>query len=67
MNNVCYTVVVRGCELKHATEFDQGEDMATRLVDLESIPELVRGGQIGHSLVVAALYHFEQWRKRAGI
>jgi 8-oxo-dGTP pyrophosphatase MutT (NUDIX family) len=27
MNNLCYTVLVRGCELKYETEFDQGEDL----------------------------------------
>jgi 8-oxo-dGTP pyrophosphatase MutT (NUDIX family) len=64
MNNICYTVLVRDCELKAAQELDQGEDVATRLVDLDDVPGLVQDCSIGHSLVVAALYHFEQWRKR---
>jgi 8-oxo-dGTP pyrophosphatase MutT (NUDIX family) len=64
MNNICYTVLVRDCELKAAQELDQGEDLATRLVDLDDVPGLVQDRSIGHSLVVAALYHFEQWRKQ---
>jgi ADP-ribose pyrophosphatase len=65
MNNICYTVLVRGCELKHETEFDQGEDLATRLVDIKEIPALVQSGKIGHSLVAVALYHFDLWCRQA--
>jgi 8-oxo-dGTP pyrophosphatase MutT (NUDIX family) len=63
MNNICYTVLVRDCELKHPTELDLGEDVAVRLVNLADLPALVMNNSIGHSLVVAGLYHFEQWRK----
>ena len=64
MNNVCYTVLVKNCELKHAPELDYGEDLATRLVPVGEIPDLITTGRIGHSLVVVALYHFELWRRR---
>jgi len=64
MNNICYTVLVRGCELKHETQFDQGEDLATHLVDINEIPALVQSGKIGHSLVAVALYHFDLWRRQ---
>lgn len=63
MNNVCYTVLVRDCELKHAPSLDQCEDVAVSLVDPAEVPRLVREGRIGHSLVVVALYHFELWRQ----
>lgn len=64
MSNICYTVLVRDCELKHAVQWDQGEDLATQLVDVAEIPGLMRAGRIGHSLVAVALYHFELWRKQ---
>jgi len=67
MNNTCYTVLVRDCELKHSTELDHGEDLATRIVPVAQIPELVSSGRIGHSLVVVALYHFELWSRRQGL
>lgn len=63
MNNVCYTVLVRDCELKHELQLDHSEDLAVTLVDPENIPRLIREGRIGHSLVVVALYHFEQWQR----
>jgi len=66
MNTTCYTVLVRDCELRHQTEFDHGEDLATRLVNPAEIPELIRTGRIGHSLVVVALYHYELWRREHG-
>ena len=65
MNNVCYTVLVRDCELKHTPQLDHGEDMATILVDPAQIPQLVQEGRIGHSLVVVGLYHFNLWQAKA--
>ena len=63
MNNTCYTVLVRDCELKHSLQLDHCEDLAVTLVDPSEIPGLVKQGRIGHSLVVVALYHFEMWRR----
>ena len=62
MSNTCYTVLVQNCTLKHPTSFDHGEDIITRLVPIKEVPGLMRDGQIRHSLVVAALYHFDLWR-----
>jgi ADP-ribose pyrophosphatase len=67
MNNICYTALVRNCEIKHEPELDHGEDLVTRLLDLDEIPDLVRQNKIGHSLVVVALYHLELWRQKMGI
>ncbi len=63
MSNVCYTVLVENCRLAHAVEFDQGEDLVTRLVPVVDIPNLVASGKIQHSLVVVALYYYELWRR----
>ena len=58
-SNTCHTVLVENCRLQHPVEFDHGEDLITRLVPVADIPRLVGDGQIRHSLVVVALYHFE--------
>ena len=63
MSNTCFTVLVENCHLQHEVMFDSGEDLITRLVPVSKIPELISSGKILHSLVVAALYHFEFWRK----
>lgn len=67
MNNICHTVLVRDCHLRRETRFDRGEDIITRLVPVAQIQELVAGNKIGHSLVVAALYHFDLWRRQASV
>ncbi len=66
MSNHCYTVLVRNCRLDRPVQFDAGEDIATKLVPLEQVPELVASGRIRHALVVAALYQFELWWKKRG-
>jgi ADP-ribose pyrophosphatase len=67
MSNHCYTVLVRNCRFVRPVQFDEGEDLATRLAPVEQIAELVRSGQIRHSLVVAALYQFDLWWKKFGL
>ncbi len=63
MSNTCFTVIVENCRCLHPVEFDSGEDLITRLVPVAEIPALVAAGKINHPLVVAALYHFELWRR----
>jgi ADP-ribose pyrophosphatase len=64
MHNHCYTVLLRNCRLVKPVHWDEGEDLVTKLVPMEQVPELVASGQIRHSLVVAALYQFELWWKK---
>ena len=37
--------------------------IVTRLVPVSDLPALVAAGQIRHSLVIVALYHFELLRR----
>jgi len=63
MTNTCYTVLIEHCQLKHPVELDHAEDLLTRLLPLAELPNLVAAGKIRHSLIVAALYHFELHRR----
>jgi|SRR5436190_2855522 len=63
MSNTCFTVMLDSCQCIHPVAFDHGEDLITRLVPIAEIPNLVASGQIRHSLVVVALYHFELWQR----
>ena len=63
LTNTCFTILIENCRLKHAVEFDHGEDLATRLVPVTEVTKLVADEKIGHSLVVVALYHFDLWRR----
>ena len=64
MSNTCHTVLIENCELKHAVEFDSGEDLITRLVPIAGLRQLVAAGKIQHPLVVVALYHFDLWLRQ---
>jgi 8-oxo-dGTP pyrophosphatase MutT (NUDIX family) len=66
MSNTLYIVMVENCRCVHPVQFDHSEDLVTRLVPVDSLPELVQTGRIRHSLVVAGLYHFELWRRGQG-
>jgi ADP-ribose pyrophosphatase len=63
MSNTCFTVMVDNCRCLHPVEFDHGEDLVTRLVPIAEVPQLVAAGKIKHSLVIAALYHFDLLRR----
>jgi 8-oxo-dGTP pyrophosphatase MutT (NUDIX family) len=67
MSNVCFTVLVKNCQFKHAVQFDHGEDLITRLVPVAEVPELVASGKIQHSLVVVALYYYELWQRKVKV
>jgi 8-oxo-dGTP pyrophosphatase MutT (NUDIX family) len=64
MHNQCHTVLLRNCRLVKPVHWDEGEDLVTKLVPVEQVPELVASGRIRHSLVVAALYQFDLWWKK---
>ena len=66
MSNTCHTVLVENCSLQHALEWDNGEDMITRLIPIDEVPSLVATGRIRHPLVVVALYHFDLSRRARG-
>jgi 8-oxo-dGTP pyrophosphatase MutT (NUDIX family) len=63
LSNTTFTVLIENCRLKHDTDFDHAEDLATQLIPVDDIPQLVADEKIGHSLVVVALYHYDLWRR----
>jgi ADP-ribose pyrophosphatase len=66
MSNRCYTVLALNCRVLHPLDWDHGEDLMTRLVPVEEVAGLVESGRIRHSIIVAALYHFDLWRRKQG-
>ena len=63
LTNICFTVLVENCRLKHGVQFDHGEDLATRLVPVTEVTKLIADEKIGHPLVVVALYQFDLWQR----
>ena len=63
LSNTTFTVLIENCRLQHGVEFDNGEDIITKLVPVAQVPGLVAAEKISHSLVVVALYHFDVWQR----
>jgi 8-oxo-dGTP pyrophosphatase MutT (NUDIX family) len=63
LTNTCYTVLIENCRLTQSVEFDQGEDLLTRLVPVSEVTKMVATEKFQHSLVVVALYYFDLWRR----
>lgn len=61
-NNTIYHYLAVEAQKTEDVKFDEHESVVTKMVHLNSIPELIRSGQINHSLVVAAFQYFSfQW------
>lgn len=63
MDNHCHTFLARNARPVAEPQFDGAEYIELELVDLDEVPELITGGRITHSLVVAAFYYYEQYRR----
>ncbi len=55
-SNRCHSFVAYDAEPRHATSFDSTEETEVVLAPLGAIPDLIRGGQITHALVVVAFH-----------
>ena len=64
LNNRCYTYLSQGVRRVAPPQFDGTEYIEPVLKDLSEIPALIGSGQITHALVIAAFYHYEQYRRR---
>ena len=66
-SNTIYHYLALDCERTEETDFDEHESIATRLVPLQQIDELVHNGTINHSLAVTALYYAQKYLKDEGL
>lgn len=65
--NKLYHYVALDCGREGETDFDEHESVATRLVPLREIAELVHNGTITHSLAITAIYYAERYLKDEGL
>ena len=66
-SNTIYHFLALDCTQTEQVNFDEHESIATRLVPLQQIDELVHNGTINHSLAVTALYYAQKYLKDEGL
>jgi ADP-ribose pyrophosphatase len=57
-DNWVYHYLALDCQKTHEVEFDSTEHVVTKLVNLSEIKQLIKSGEITHSLVIAAFHWF---------
>lgn len=62
-NNMIYHFLALDCEKKAETSFDEHESIATKLVPVAEIENLVKAEILKHSHVLACLYRYDLYRK----
>jgi 8-oxo-dGTP pyrophosphatase MutT (NUDIX family) len=63
INNYTHTYLALNARLVGETNFDSAEYIEFELADIDDIPALIASGQINHALVIAAFYHYENYRR----
>lgn len=64
LDNRCHFVWADGAALESEVEWDEHEEMETRLFPIDEVFAMAHRGEIKHSLVVAALFQFyPEWLK----
>ncbi len=57
-NNLCYTFLAKGAYKAGKQHQDTAEDIEVIIRPLEAIPEMIKKGEITHSLVIVAFYRY---------
>jgi len=65
LNNQCHTYLALNARWQQPPQFDGAEDIAVELVPIEDVAGLIGNGRISHALVVAAFYHYENYKKQS--
>ncbi len=63
LNNRTDTFLALNAKKVMEPQFDGSEDIAVEEVPISTIPSLITSGKITHAIVVAAFYHYEQFKK----
>jgi 8-oxo-dGTP pyrophosphatase MutT (NUDIX family) len=64
LDNYCHFVLAESVTLREEVQWDEHEEIETRLFPLDEVYAMAHRGEIKHSLVVAALFHFyPEWMK----
>jgi 8-oxo-dGTP pyrophosphatase MutT (NUDIX family) len=63
INNYTHTYLALNARRVAETNFDSAEYIEFELADIDEIPAFIAAGKITHAIVIAAFYHYENYRK----
>ena len=63
LNNKCYTFLAEDASPAYKQDQDEKEDIEIVLKSIDNIPELIKRGEISHSLIIAAFYMYFFYQK----
>jgi ADP-ribose pyrophosphatase len=63
-NNWVHHFAALGAEKYEEVKFDEHESVITKLCPIDSIPNLMKSGEITHSLVLAAFYYLSFYKMK---
>ena len=63
-NNMAHFVVIEDCRKVSETNWDQNEEIQTKLVDVSKLPAMIKSGKIYHSIAISSTYFLEQYLKK---
>jgi 8-oxo-dGTP pyrophosphatase MutT (NUDIX family) len=63
-NNTIYHFLALDCEKTEDVKFDEHESVITKIISLTEAEDLIAGGDITHSLVIAAFYYYLLYQRR---
>lgn len=66
-NNTIHHFLAIDCEKTVEVAFDDHESIATRLVPLSELEDLVHNGEITHSLAITAIYYAQRYFRNEGL
>lgn len=59
-NNTAYVVLIENCKKVSGVNWDENEEIQTKLVDVEKLDALVSSGKIFHSIAINAVYFLQK-------
>lgn len=63
-NNMAHFVVIEDCRKVSETNWDQNEEIQTKLVNVSKLPAMIKNGKIYHSIAISSTYFLEQYLKK---
>ena len=60
-NNLAHFAVMEGCKKTSTTDWDENEEIETRLVDVDKLDSMVKSEKITHAIAINSIYFLQKY------